>query len=166
MAGLGNTAFAPAVGRGGLPPTRMDSFVFNAGGRANQIYGDEGADSLPPYEEFTREHRINEGIVADRDVGLTTGHGSYLPDAWGNDEFLGAEWSQSGSNYGNRQNTMHYVPNTTQPTPRHRTHWYYRNPNNRFERRFVNLDDPTDFIPNQQPREGGFDQGPGGQIHR
>ncbi len=32
-----------------------------------------------------------------RDSCLTTGHGSYLPSATGNDEFLGAEWSQSGA---------------------------------------------------------------------
>jgi|AGTN01.2.fsa_nt_gi hypothetical protein len=133
MAGFGNTSIAPAVGGGALPPTRMDSFVFNAGGRAYQIYGDEGARALPPYEEFTKDHRINEGIVADRDAGLTTGHGDYLPDAWGNDEFLGEEWSQSGANGGNRQNYYHQIPNTVRRPPRFNTH-VYRN------HQFVNLD--------------------------
>lgn len=132
MAGFGNTSIAPAVG-GGLPPTRMDSFVFNSGGRAYQIYGDEGTNALPPYEEFTKDHRINEGIVADRDAGLTTGHGSYLPDAWGNDEFLGEEWSQSGANGGNRLTTYHQIPNPVRLPPKFNTH-QYRNG------RFVNID--------------------------
>ena len=35
------------------------------------------------------------------DAGLTTGHGSYLPDAWGADEFIGNEWSWAGSHNGN-----------------------------------------------------------------
>jgi len=57
------------------------------------IYGDENI----PYEEFTREHRIERGITGERREGLTTGHGSYLPDAFGGDEFVdGPEWSHSG----------------------------------------------------------------------
>jgi len=40
--------------------------------------------------------------VGQRDAGLTTGHGSYMPSAWGADEFIAppGEWSQSGSNNG------------------------------------------------------------------
>lgn len=106
MTGLGGTApvFGP-TGRNGLPVTSLDSFVLNAGGDAEHIYGDEGADGLPPYFEFTTVHRINTGIHGARDAGLTTGHGSYLPDAWGGDEFVdGPEWSQSGANGGNPAN--------------------------------------------------------------
>jgi hypothetical protein len=102
QAGLGGVApiFGP-TGRNGLPVTSLDSFVLNAGGSAELIYGDEGTDSPPPYFEFTTAHRIQRGI---RQNGLTTGHGSYMPDAWGGDEFVdGPEWSQSaqsgGGNY-------------------------------------------------------------------
>jgi len=101
--GLGGLAeIHGPTGRNGLPVTSLDSFVLNAGGHAEHIYGDEGADGLPPYFEFTKVHRINTGITGQRDTGLTTGHGSYMPDAWGGDEFVdGPEWSQSGSNGGN-----------------------------------------------------------------
>lgn len=75
----------------------MDSFVREAKGHAAHIYGDEGVYSIPPYMGFSKVHRINIGIMDERDQGLTTGHGSYLPDAWGRDEFLGQEWSQSGA---------------------------------------------------------------------
>ncbi len=88
--------------RNGLPPTRLDSFVKEAKENADAIYGDEGTCSIPPFFRFEKCHRINAGIMGDRDRGLTTGHGSYLPDAAGNDEFLGAEWSQSGAS-GRRQ---------------------------------------------------------------
>jgi hypothetical protein len=90
---------APAMAqmRNGLPPTTMDSFVYEAKEYAEFIYGDEGVDGIPPYFEFTKASRINAGIMDTRDQGLTTGHGSYMPDAWGRDEFLGAEWSQSGA---------------------------------------------------------------------
>lgn len=103
MTGLGGLAeIHGPTGRNGLPVTSLDSFVLNAGGHAEHIYGDEGADGLPPYFEFTKVHRINTGITGVRDRGLTTGHGSYMPDAWGGDEFVdGPEWSQSGSNSGN-----------------------------------------------------------------
>lgn len=122
MAGFGKTA--PAIGGRALPPTRMDSFITNAGGRADQIYGDEGALELPPYGEFTKDHRINEGIVGQRDSGITTNHGSFLPDAWGNDEFLGAEWSQSGANSGNRLNQAEQAPYTVRRAPKFNTHRY------------------------------------------
>lgn len=83
--------------RNGLPPTSMDSFVREAKENADAIYGDEGTTSRPPFFGFEKCSRINAGIMDDRDRGLTTGHGSYLPDATGRDEFLGAEWSQSGT---------------------------------------------------------------------
>ncbi len=87
----------------GLPPTSMDSFVRQAAGNAELIYGDEGYEGPPPYYEFEYQNRINSGIYNIRDKGLTTGHGSLMPSAWGRDEFLGAEWSRSGSNGGNAQ---------------------------------------------------------------
>lgn len=98
-------AYRVAMGsRNGLPPTTMDSFVANAikAGRGDAIYGDEGIGAAPPpfYEGFTKRHRINAGIVGQQDVAMTTGHGSPLPDAWGRDERLGQEWSQSGPNGG------------------------------------------------------------------
>ncbi|MBK9141794.1 MAG: hypothetical protein IPM23_04810 [Candidatus Melainabacteria bacterium] len=101
-AGLGGTArvFGPR-GRNGLPVTSLDSFVLNAGGHAEHIYGDEGANGLPPYEEFTKVHRIEMGIQGSRDAGITTGHGSTLPDAWGGDEFVdGPEFTHAGHNGG------------------------------------------------------------------
>lgn len=106
--------------RNGLPPTVMDSFVTNAAENADMIYGDEGGSAsepsgakaeksqsgevlgywdsrLPPYFGFTSQHRINNGILDNSNAGLTTGHGSVLPDAWGYDEFRnGTEWSMSG----------------------------------------------------------------------
>jgi len=86
--------------RNNLPPTVLDSFVYEAHEHREHIYGDEGKNGLPPYEWFSKAHRINTGILDERDKGLTTGHGSYLPDAAGADEFLmppDGEWSQSGS---------------------------------------------------------------------
>ncbi len=64
-------------------------------GQADQIYGDEGTDSIPPLDNFSY---INSGIGADSS-GLTTGHGSMMPSAWGADEFLAppGEWSMSGA---------------------------------------------------------------------
>ena len=84
----------------GLPPTSMDSFVYEAGGNAELIYGDEGTTDIPPYFVFDPSHRINTGITGTRAQGLTTGHGSLLPSAWGADEFIGGEpWTKSGSSY-------------------------------------------------------------------
>jgi hypothetical protein len=82
-----------ASGGRGLPKTTLDSFVYDAMGSAEAIYGDEGAEGLPPYFGFTQEHRIARGINSG---GLTTNHGSYLPNAWGGDEWTGAEFSNSG----------------------------------------------------------------------
>jgi len=65
---------------GGLPPTKLDSFVKSAGGSAEMIYGDEGTWGIPPYFEFTQEHRIGSGISSSQ---LSTGHASTLPSAWG-----------------------------------------------------------------------------------
>lgn len=81
--------------RRNLPPVRMDSFVQQAGGHAEHIYGDEGANGLPPYFGFSKAHRIDTGIMGTRNAGLTTGHGSIMPDAWGGDEYIGAEWSDT-----------------------------------------------------------------------
>jgi hypothetical protein len=91
--------------RNGLPPTSMDSFVHEAAGSACNIYGDEGFEGPPPFDSFTVEHRINTGITGVRDEGITTGHGSYMPDAWGGDEWTGNEWSMSGANGGDAQNS-------------------------------------------------------------
>lgn len=75
---------APTFGGGaGLPPTRLDSFVKESGGLAFQIYGDEGTTSYPPLFGFNRVNRIDSGIQGQRNSGLTTGHESVLPSAWG-----------------------------------------------------------------------------------
>lgn len=63
-----------------LPKTTLDSFVRNAGGMADMIYGDEGADGLPPFFGFSEGHRIQRGIHSGN---LSTGHRSNLPSAWG-----------------------------------------------------------------------------------
>ena len=99
---LGLSVISPALAaesqwRNGLPPTQMDSFVRQAKENAEIIYGDEGTTSIPPYFGFVKGSRINAGIMDERDRGLTTGHGSYMPDAAGRDEFSGQEWSQSGA---------------------------------------------------------------------
>lgn len=72
-----------------LPPVRLDSFVEESG-RNDRIYGNEGAH----YSGFERENRISAGFHGARDAGLTTGHGSFLPSAWGRTE----ESSFSGPN--------------------------------------------------------------------
>lgn len=80
------------------------SFVHQAGGAAEAIHGDEGIKTPPPYFGFDQSHRINAGIFGNRDAGLTTGHGSIMPSAWGDDEFLAppnGELCQSGANNGN-----------------------------------------------------------------
>jgi hypothetical protein len=98
------------LNRRGLPPTTLDSFVWQAGGRAEEIYGDEGVDGLPPIDGFNPQNRINYGIFGSRDAGLTTGHGSIMPAAWGGDEHVhGTEWVRSGANGGNQMPI--YVPN-------------------------------------------------------
>lgn len=63
-----------------LPPTSTDSFVLNSAGNADLIYGDEGYDGPPPFYGFDESHRIERGIY---NPGLTTGHRSALPEAWG-----------------------------------------------------------------------------------
>ena len=73
--------------RSGLPPVTTDSFVYEAGGMAELIYGDEGSSQIPPYFDFTPEHRIEAGIAGTRARGLRTGHSSPLPGTWGGDEF-------------------------------------------------------------------------------
>ena len=89
------------IGGGGLPPTTLDSFVVQAGGNADLIYGDEGTDDIPPFFGYDQSHRINAGISGDNS-GLTTNHGSVLPNATGGDEFVQTEaWTMSGANNGN-----------------------------------------------------------------
>jgi len=85
----------------GLPHTQLDSFVYQAGPMAEQIYGGDNS-GLFPYFGFSKGHRIDAGIAGQRRAGLTTGHGSFLPDAWGADEILAppGEWSTTGSNSG------------------------------------------------------------------
>jgi hypothetical protein len=107
----------PALADGltnGLPQTSMDSFVYEAGPNAEMIYGDEsipigsGIYTLPagvsptPIAGFNQVDRINSGIFGTRAAGLTTGHGSYMPDASGRDEFVngGPEFSMSGNQAG------------------------------------------------------------------
>lgn len=93
----------PALNARGLPPTNLDSFVYQAGGRAEEIYGDEGVDGLPPIDSFTSQNRIDAGIFGTRNAGLTTGHGSIMPAAWGGDEYChGTEWVRSGDKGGNQ----------------------------------------------------------------
>jgi len=104
-------ADAQGKNRLGLPPTSMDSFVRQAAGNADLIYGDEGVVDIPPYDYFDPIHRINAGIYDTRRKGLTTGHGSYLPDAWGADEFTGNEWSMSGAGRGNPTQNPQYIQN-------------------------------------------------------
>jgi len=90
----------------GLPPCNLDSFVYQAGAQRDMIYGDEGTTSYPPLFGFTQASRINAGITGINDAGLTTGHGSKMPDAWGADEFIAppnGEWNLSGANGGNSQ---------------------------------------------------------------
>jgi hypothetical protein len=99
---LFNGSAALANPSSALPPCRLDSFVAQAGSRAESIYGDEGVHTPPPFFGFTKDHRIATGITGQRDAGLTTGHGSYMPSATGRDEFISApgEWCYSGPNGG------------------------------------------------------------------
>jgi hypothetical protein len=67
-----------------LEPTYIDSLVHQAGGLATQIYDDEGRENRPPFMGFDPQHYIGTGISASQDnSGLTTGHQSSLPSAWG-----------------------------------------------------------------------------------
>ncbi len=85
-----------------LPPCRLDSFVHQAGSAAEAIYGDEGIRTPPPFFGFGQQNRIASGFFGTRDQGLTTGHGSHMPSAWGADEFVSppGEWCDSGPNNG------------------------------------------------------------------
>jgi hypothetical protein len=103
QAGASAAALPPRVSTT-LPVTNLDSFVYQAGGAAANIYGDEDPNGgLPPQYGFDQTCRINYGIVGQNDAGLTTGHGSYMPSATGADEFLASpgEWAWSGPNNGN-----------------------------------------------------------------
>lgn len=104
QAGFGG--LAPAVpgggGRNGLPNTRLDSFVLNSGGMGEAIYGDEGTSGPPPYFGFGYGHRIGTGIYSR---GLSTGHASTMPSAWGWD----GEHNHSGGFSGG--NGVNWAPN-------------------------------------------------------
>jgi len=63
-----------------LPRTNLDSFVAQSG-YDDLIYGDEGVEDIPPYFNFTADHRIERGIERSN-PGLTTGHRSDAPSAW------------------------------------------------------------------------------------
>jgi hypothetical protein len=89
------------TGRNGLPITSTGSFVENAGGFAELIFGGEGSNGIPVYEGFEPIHRIERGIQGVSAEGLTTGHGSLLPSASGGDEFVKPEaFTQAGSSSG------------------------------------------------------------------
>lgn len=92
----------PALNARGLPPTNLDSFVHQAGGRAEEIYGDEGVDGLPPIDGFNAHNRIDAGIFGTRNAGLTTGHGSLMPSAWGWADGYSNEWAWTGDKSGNQ----------------------------------------------------------------
>jgi hypothetical protein len=88
-----------------LPPTTLDSFVYNSG-MNDAIYGDEGDVGPPPYNDFEEQNTIGAGMgtsgvlntalnfittgqlnlgglsgISQGDL-LTTGHVSPLPSAW------------------------------------------------------------------------------------
>ena len=67
------------MGRGTLPPTQLTSLVRDSG-MSDAIYGDEGTDGPPPYFGFDESHRFERGLGGS---GLTTGHKSDAPEAWG-----------------------------------------------------------------------------------
>jgi hypothetical protein len=113
----GGNGGSPALNARGLPPTNLDSFVHQAGGRAEEIYGDEGVNGLPPIDGFNFQNRIDFGIVdsvdefgvlQNRNAGLTTGHGSLMPSAWGWASGRGNEWALTGDKRGNQMPI--YVP--------------------------------------------------------
>jgi hypothetical protein len=60
-------------GRMTLPPTQLTSIVRDSG-MNDQVFGDEGTDGPPPYDDFS--YLING-------VSATTGHQSDAPSAWG-----------------------------------------------------------------------------------
>lgn len=73
--------------RSSLPATVLDSFVLQSG-LDKHIYGGEGY--LEPEDlsdGFSSARRIETGIDRQSKEGLTTGHGSYLPSAWGYDQY-------------------------------------------------------------------------------
>jgi hypothetical protein len=105
---------ARGTSRANLPPVNLDSFVQQAGGMAQMIYGDEGDVDIPPLDSFTKASRINAGITGINSAGLTTGHGSFLPDAWGGDEKTGNEWDMAGQSMNPLYNIEATLLNATQ----------------------------------------------------
>lgn len=70
---------------------------------ASHSYGDEGSAGLPPYFEFSASQRVALGLntKASMSPGVKRNErraGSYLPEAWGGDEFVNSkDWSSSGA---------------------------------------------------------------------
>jgi hypothetical protein len=112
---FGNTAVAAqsasSKAYSNLPPCSTDSFIYQSG-MSEAIYGDEGVGGPPPMMGFSQGSRIASGLYGQNSAGLTTGHGSYLPDAWGADEFVGNEWDMTGSTTTNHD----YPPPTYAPS--------------------------------------------------
>jgi len=104
----GNGNSNPNLNSRGLPYATLDSFVHQAGGRREEIYGDEGVNGLPPIDGFNAQNRIDYGILGTRNAGLTTGHGSIMPAAWGWADGTNNEWALSGDKSGNQMPL--YVP--------------------------------------------------------
>ncbi len=99
----------------GLPPTTLDSFVAESGFDGS-IYGDEGIGLFgpPPANGLSEANAINAGIRNANNRGLTTGHGSYMPDA------SGVGWSMSGSHERRArriENPRHVSPTPVEPSP-------------------------------------------------
>lgn len=89
-----------------LPPTSFGKSISSPGDNAYMAshgYGDEGAASLPPYFEFSASQRVALGLntKASMSPGVKRNErraGSYLPEAWGGDEFVDSkDWSSSGA---------------------------------------------------------------------
>ena len=62
-------------GRSTLPPTELTSIIRDSG-MSFSTYGDEGTNGPPPLSDFTT---IDGGLSG----GMTTGHPSDAPSAWG-----------------------------------------------------------------------------------
>ncbi|CAN5144535.1 hypothetical protein BH11CYA1_BH11CYA1_38380 [soil metagenome] len=98
----------PNLNSRGLPYATLDSFVYQAGSRKEEIYGDEGVNGLPPINGFNAQNRIDYGIFGTRNAGITTGHGSLMPAAWGWADGTNNEWALTGDKSGNQMPV--YVP--------------------------------------------------------
>lgn len=79
-----------ASGRFGLPPTSMDSFVFEADTRAERI---PGVDEIPPYFDLSK-HRFETGKHSSKLEG------GLMPDLWGGDEWVFGSGFRTSDPYG------------------------------------------------------------------